>query len=492
MITPTTADATVKGKEPASWVSYYKGGITFMGAAILVYSLFTMPNHWGGLLVFAVLAAIAEITSGELFQSSDHNSISISAAIAVAALMVFGPAGGVFVHLVAGVVDTAHNAVKGEPRERGVRLQRSLFTTAMMICSVYAASMVYVRLGGQVGLVRSWMNLFPLVGAVAVEASFMIVMLIIRDALSSGIRIDRIWQDTYTWTGPIALLGGLVGGSALALAYEMFGMMGLLVFSFPMLATNYSFRLYVAHSKIYVEQLERVNKDLDEANLGLLETLGAVIDAYDIYTFGHSRQVAVYASALARKMGLEDEHVNRIVRAALIHDLGKVAIEDYIIRKKERLTTEEYNLLKRHPAIGSEIISRMKGLQELIPMVRYHHERWDGKGYPEGLKGEQIPLDARILSLADALDAMFSDRPYRPTRSYKEVMGDVAQSSGAQFDPQLVEVFFTLAQEMGRGFFKNSAATVDRSVQREGVPLLGRLDRHMKKSMIPDTSDHLE
>lgn len=489
MINETTAATSPKSKDTTSWVSYYKGGITFLGAAILAYSLFHLPQDWAGLLVFAFLAAIAEITSGELLQNSRHNSISISAAIAVAAVMVFGPSAGVLVHLVAGLVDTANSSLQGAAQDRSGKLQHSLFRMAMMICAVFIAGQIYLRLGGQVGEVLQWVNIFPLIGAVAVETACMIVLMIIRDGLSTGNRLDQVWRESYAWTGPVAMLGGLVGGSALAMAYEMFGLMGLLVFSFPMLATNYSFRLYVAHSKIYVERLEKVNKDLDDANMGLLETLGAVIDAYDIYTYGHSRQVAVYAAALSRKLGLDNDHCNRIVRAALIHDLGKVAIEDYIIRKKERLTAEEYNLLKRHPAIGAEIISRMKGLQELIPMVRYHHERWDGLGYPDGLKGEQIPLDARILSLADALDAMFSDRPYRPTRSYKEVMGDVAQCSGTQFDPSLVEVFFQLAQEMGRGFFKNSAAAVDRTVQMNGVPLMGKLDRHMKKSMIPDVSE---
>lgn len=488
MITPTAASASTKNREPASWLSYYKGGITFIGIALLIYSLVNLPEDLAGVLAFAALAAIAKITSGELQLSSQHNSIDIAAAVAVAAVMTFGPAAGVLAQLVAGLVDISRTGLQSDSGDRPIGLQHSLFNTAMMICAVFMAGQVYLRLGGQVGNTLTWINAFPLVGAVAVEAAVVVVLLVIRDALSSGTRIDKVWKGTYSWTGPIAFTGGLVGGSALALAYQMFGMLGMLVFSFPMLATNYSFRMYVAHSKTYVEQLEKANADLDNANLGLLETLGAVIDAYDIYTYGHSRQVAVYASALAQRLGYDEDHCSRIVRAALVHDLGKVAIEDYIIRKKERLTVEEYNLLKRHPAIGAEIISRMKGLQELIPMVRYHHERWDGKGYPEGLKGDQIPMDARILSLADALDAMFSDRPYRPTRSYKEVMGDVAQASGAQFDPELVEIFFQMASEMGRGFFKNSAAAVDRTVQMDGVPLMGRLDRHMKKSLIPDNS----
>ena len=173
----------------------------------------------------------------------------------------------------------------------------------------------------------------------------------------------------------------------------MFTYLGLAVFLLPILATSYSFRLYVSNSKVYVDQLEKVNKNLDDANMGLLETLGAVIDAYDMYTFGHSTQVAVYAGELATRLGMSPEEHQKIIKAALVHDLGKVPIYDSIIRKKGRLTDEEYNLLKRHPAIGAEIISRMKGLQDLIPIVRHHHERWDGLGYPDGLAGEEIPLE---------------------------------------------------------------------------------------------------
>ncbi|MFU8771156.1 MAG: HD-GYP domain-containing protein, partial [Anaerolineales bacterium] len=139
-------------------------------------------------------------------------------------------------------------------------------------------------------------------------------------------------------------------------------------------------------------------------------------------------------------------------------------IMDSIISKPGPLTDEEYNILKRHPVIGSEIINRMKGLQDLVPLVRHHHERWDGRGYPDGLEKDEIPVGARILALSDALDAMLSDRPYRPTRSMKEVVEEVIRCSGTQFDPQVVEAFFEVKANKPRDFFKNSAAFIDKSV----------------------------
>jgi putative nucleotidyltransferase with HDIG domain len=294
----------------------------------------------------------------------------------------------------------------------------------------------------------------------------------------------QIWNDEFQWAAPIAIAGNIFG-AVLALAYEMFAWLGLTVFMLPILATSYSFRLYVANTKVYLEKLQHMNEELDEINLGLLETLGAVIDAYDVYTYGHSNQVAVYAGALAEKLGLPETEKVRLIKAALVHDLGKVAVEDSIIGKQGPLTNEEYNLVKRHPLIGAQIVGRMKGFQDLVDPVLHHHERWDGKGYPDGLAGEEIHLGARILALADALDSMFSDRPYRPTRSYKDVIAEVGRCSGTQFDPIVAQAFFALVEEKGRDFFSNSALIVDKNVHPDGGNELDRLERYLKKSMLP-------
>jgi putative nucleotidyltransferase with HDIG domain len=241
------------------------------------------------------------------------------------------------------------------------------------------------------------------------------------------------------------------------------------------------------HKAHYVNKLEELNRSLDEANRGLLETLGAVIDAYDVYTYGHSTQVAVYAEAIAEKMGLTRDEQAAVIKAALVHDIGKIGVVDSIFSKESAPTDEEWNLVQRHPIIGAEIVGRMKGLQELVPLVRHHHERWDGRGYPDGLEGEEIPLGARILALADSLDAMCSDRPYRRTRSFKEVMEEIAECSGTQFDPDVVKAFFAVARENGRDFFKNSAVTVDKVLQKNGGASASNNDlRYLKKSMVAD------
>ena len=330
-------------------------------------------------------------------------------------------------------------------------------------------------------------NILPLVGAATADTLANITILIAVLALQTRRRPLEIWKRDFQWATPIAILGGIVGGGILALAYEMFNVVGVAVFLLPVLATSYSFRLYVGNMKGYVDQLEEVNLTLEKANLELLETLGAVIDAYDVYTYGHSTQVAVYAGAFAEKMNLSPKEQAVVVRAALVHDIGKVGIVDSITAKTGKLTTEEYNAMKRHPVIGEEIVGQMTGLQELVPLVRYHHERWDGRGYPDGLEGEEIPVGARILALADTLDAMLSDRPYRATRSFREVMDEVTRCSGGQFDPDAVVAFVAVAEEKDRAFFKNSAATVDGTVRVTGVANVAQGVRYfLKKSMVAD------
>jgi putative nucleotidyltransferase with HDIG domain len=299
----------------------------------------------------------------------------------------------------------------------------------------------------------------------------------------------QIWGQDFQWAAPIAILGGIIGGGGLALAYNLFSFLGLGVFLLPIIATSYSYRLYANNMRSYVNNLENANLELENTNIELLETIGAVIDAYDVYTYGHSTQVAVYAGALAEEMDLPKALISNIVKAALVHDIGKLGVMDTIIGKPEPLTDEEYNIMKRHPDIGAEILDRMDGFSDLVPLVRHHHERWDGGGYPAGIAGEAIPLGARILTVADTLDAMLSDRPYRPTRSLRKVIDLILQDSGRQFDSSVVDALVALTKKKERGFFKNSAASVDQSLRRSGVLNVGANRRYLKKSMIDAHSE---
>lgn len=178
--------------------------------------------------------------------------------------------------------------------------------------------------------------------------------------------------------------------------------------------------------------------------LGTIETLAASIDAKDQYTAGHSRRVSLLAARLALKIGFDAEQTERVRICGLVHDVGKIGVPESVLCKAGKLTDEEFALIKRHPEIGHRILKDIPQFDDVLPGVMHHHERWDGRGYPHGLKGDQIPLVARILALADTFDAMSSNRSYRPALSREQVIAEIRCCAGQQFDPDLVTPFTAL------------------------------------------------
>ena len=181
--------------------------------------------------------------------------------------------------------------------------------------------------------------------------------------------------------------------------------------------------------------------ELQDLNWSTIATLARTIDAKSPWTAGHSERVSQMAVAIARQMGLSDEELERLYRGGLLHDIGKIGVPASIIDKKGELTREEYALMQSHVTIGARILEPLAALDDVIPIVLYHHERWDGKGYAAGLAGNEIPQLARILCVADTYDAIRSDRPYRAGRSPDETLEEIAMCSGTQFDAEAVQAF---------------------------------------------------
>ena len=207
---------------------------------------------------------------------------------------------------------------------------------------------------------------------------------------------------------------------------------------------------------------EKKKQELDDANAVLSETneritmqsmytLAKTIDAKDKYTRGHSMRVAKYSGMLAERMGLPAEELEEITHMAMLHDIGKIGVPDAIINKPSRLTEDEYGIVKRHPVVGYEILSEMPEMGDIGIGARWHHERYDGKGYPDGLKGEEIPLPARIIGVADAYDAMTSNRSYRKYMTQKLVRQEIQNGIGTQFDPKVAELMLAIIDE-DRGY----------------------------------------
>ncbi|MCX6004604.1 MAG: diguanylate cyclase [Chloroflexi bacterium] len=188
-----------------------------------------------------------------------------------------------------------------------------------------------------------------------------------------------------------------------------------------------------------------VNATVETEVLSTIYALAATLEARDKYTYGHSRKVSRYAVAVAESLGCPPEQVTIISAAALLHDIGKIGIPDNILNKSEKLLEEEWELLKSHPRLSATIIGHIPGLTTCLAAVRHHHERWDGNGYPAGLLGETIPIEARILAVADSFEAMISDRPYRGPFSFKKAITELERCSGTQFDPSVVKAFIPIA-----------------------------------------------
>ena len=191
----------------------------------------------------------------------------------------------------------------------------------------------------------------------------------------------------------------------------------------------------------YIDVLSDKNDQINRMTFETIEAISSTIDAKDEYTKGHSNRVAEYSVIIARELGVEDEKLSDIRYIALLHDIGKIGVPDAILKKKGRLDDQEYEEMKRHTVAGENILSGVGTIPDLMIGAKYHHERYDGKGYPSGLKGEEIPFIARIIAVADAFDAMTTDRVYRKRLPPDVVMSELQRGKGAQFDPHVVQVF---------------------------------------------------
>jgi len=208
------------------------------------------------------------------------------------------------------------------------------------------------------------------------------------------------------------------------------------------------FNTMAAQIETQQHSLQQSSTELEASYNDIVRILAAALDARDNYTYGHSTRVAHFALGIGKELGLDSEALHELEMSCLLHDIGKIKVPDAILNKEGRLTTEEHRLIVAHPEHGAEILSLSGSLHKYIQAVRHHHERYDGKGYPDGLRGDSIPLHAQIIALADTYDAMTIDRPYRPGRDDTEAAAEILACRGSQFNPHLVDIFLKIRHQL--------------------------------------------
>lgn len=192
------------------------------------------------------------------------------------------------------------------------------------------------------------------------------------------------------------------------------------------------------------EELQATQNRLEQAYMENIETLRYTVDAKDSYTKGHSERVSEYAVLLGKKLYINSDDLYTLRIGGLFHDVGKIGIPDNILTKNDKLTDEEYEEIKQHPSIGAKILSNAAIFTDIVPIVKHHHERYDGTGYPDHLKGEEIPYMARIVAVADAFDAMASRRPYRDSVEIEKIVKQISENKYTQFDPQIADALLDI------------------------------------------------
>jgi len=261
-------------------------------------------------------------------------------------------------------------------------------------------------------------------------------------ALTENKSSRKVWKECYFWSFPYYLVGAAVVGLVGIINQRAGWQTSLLVL--PVIYWVYrSYRLYLGRLEAEKERVEVEKRHVEQIaslNMRTIEALALAIEAKDHTTHTHLQRVRTYAVEIAKEIGLSADEIEALRAAALLHDIGKLAVPEHIINKPGRLTPEEFEKMKVHPLVGAEILDRVAFPYPVAPIVRSHHERWDGSGYPAGLAGEEIPIGARILSVVDCLDALASDRQYRPAMPLDRAMSTVKDRSGTWFDPKIVEV----------------------------------------------------
>jgi putative nucleotidyltransferase with HDIG domain len=404
--------------------AFYVCFIVF-GFAFFAYLMQDFPiGRFREVLLFIALIVIAD--TAQITLPRGGASIYASSPIDLAAIVLLGPGAIALIEAVASFFTEVF--IQRRPA------MKIAFNVPLLIVTVGAAGLTYHAFGESWKSIDSWRFIVPLsaAGFVYYAVNTMSISMVI--GLSAGKNPFIIWKQNYMWTF-FHVFAFIPMGAIISMIYVSHGPWTILLFIVPIFLARYSFKLYI---------------DMKEAHINTVGALTSAIDANDPFTHGHSYRVSRYALRIGDAMGLSSRDLEILEYGALLHDIGKIAIQHDILLKPERLSDQEFLTLKQHPTIGADIVENLKFLKEAAVLVRYHHEQPNGRGYPDGLRRDEIPVGARIILVADAFDAMTSDRPYRKGLAVEKVVEQLDTYKGEQFDLEISELTLKL---IGSGEF---------------------------------------
>jgi diguanylate cyclase (GGDEF)-like protein/putative nucleotidyltransferase with HDIG domain len=434
----------MKSARLSGWTRLYIASIAALGVCAIahsVYTLYALPIGWNW-FVLAVLTLISGSATVKL--PSVPATISISETFVFTSVLLFGPAAGTLTVALDALVISLWLARRGHP------FYRIAFNVSALPASLWLAAHLFYWTSDlrPLSFVQTPVEIAGLLKPLFIFTItyFLLNSWLIAFAISLEKRLSpfRVWKENFAWLS-LNYFGG-ASVAALLVTYTRNIDYAYLAFVLPLLAV-----LYFTFS-MSMGRVEDANRHLSELNtlyMSTIETLAMAIDAKDQITHGHIRRVQHYATGLAHTVGVKDPAQIRAIEAAsLLHDMGKLAVPEYILNKPGALTPAEFEKMKLHASVGADILSAIAFPYPVVPIVRHHHESWDGSGYPDGLRGSDIPIGARILSVVDCFDALTSDRPYRPRLSDAEAIKILLDRRGSMYDPLIVDAFIEVHAEI--------------------------------------------
>lgn len=410
--------------EPIALKIYILFIIVPAGALFLLLNLPPAAALGWPLLFFVLLQTGAENLKVQLPRG--RGAVSVGFALDLAMILIYGPAVAAWVSAVSVVVFFVL-------QRNWTRWYQALFNALLFSLVVGAAGYAYLALGGQPGTVRLPGDLLPLFGSAATYLLLNVLLVTIVLALWQKISFRGSFLTNMLWALPNYLALAPLG-LLLAALYLNIGIGGVLLLAVPLLLARHTFLLYIR---------------MREQHLGTIRALVRAMEAKDSYTRGHSERVAEYSVQIGQELRLREDTLEKLEAVALLHDIGKIGIPEPILNKPGRFTPEEFDVMRCHPAVGAEIVKNIQFVSAYADVVRYHHERLDGNGYPNGRTGEEICLATRIVAVADAFDAMTSGRPYQPPKPVRKAVQELELCCGTQFCHEVTAALVRVLRRRG-------------------------------------------